>query len=172
MHVIVVFESMFGNTERVARAVAEGLAPFAAVEVANVDEARGYEDADLLVVGGPTHAHGMSRAGTRSEAARETDGAVRSHTGLRDWIGALDHAPERMPVAAFDTRLAKPRWLTGSAAVSAERRLRALGFVPVVPPESFLVETDGTRTVLKDGERERARSWGAALGRRFATAML
>jgi hypothetical protein len=64
-------------------------------------------------------------------------------------------------VATFDTRIAKPR-LPGSAAAAAEKRLRRLGFRSVVAPKSFYVE--GTTGPLVDGEPERARRWGVALG--------
>lgn len=60
---LVVFESMFGNTAEVARAVARGLDDHAPTEVVEVGaaSARLAEDVDLVVVGGPTHAFGLSR---------------------------------------------------------------------------------------------------------------
>ncbi|OXM46117.1 flavodoxin family protein [Amycolatopsis alba] len=168
MRAMVVYESMSGNTEQVAKAVGEGLGRYTEVSVVNVDDVRSVPDADLLVVGGPTHVHGLSWPSSRSEAARQALDDVRSSTGLREWLGTLNRLPGG-PVAAFDTRMGKPRWLTGSAAVVALRRLRRLGRVPLVPPESFLVETDGQQPVLRAGELDRAREWGAALGRRFAS---
>ncbi|GAB3744080.1 flavodoxin family protein [Amycolatopsis oliviviridis] len=170
MRAMVVYESMFGNTEQVAKAVGAGLAPYAEVSVVNVDDVEDVTETDLLVVGGPTHVHGMSWPSSRTEAARQAMDDVRSGTGLREWLGALNRKSGGRPVATFDTRLEKPRWLTGSAAVGAERRLRRLGFGPLVPPESFFVEMDEQRTVLRAGELDRAREWGAALGGRFASA--
>ncbi|MFD5093485.1 flavodoxin family protein [Amycolatopsis thailandensis] len=170
MRVMLVYESMFGNTERVAKAVGDGLMPFAEVSVVNVDDARSAPDTDLLVAGGPTHVHGLSWPSSRNEAGRQAEDDVRSSTGLRERLGTLNRVSGGRPVATFDTRLGKPRWLTGSAAVTAARRLRRLGFVPLVPAESFFVEMDGQRTVLRTGEVERAREWGAALGRRFVAA--
>jgi flavodoxin len=68
---VIIYESMFGNTHAIADAIGkgigQGLEPVDNVVVAPVVEA-GRErsgDADLLVVGGPTHLHGMSRARTR-----------------------------------------------------------------------------------------------------------
>src|SRR5690606_25531699 len=71
MKVLVVYESMFGNSERVAHAVADGMRPHAEVELLEVDEAPGVPgaDVDLLVAGGPTHAFSMSRERTREDAA-------------------------------------------------------------------------------------------------------
>jgi flavodoxin len=67
MHAIVVYESMFGNTQRVAEAVAAGIAAHMTVELIEVGAAPTQigEDVGLLVVGGPTHAFGLSRQSTR-----------------------------------------------------------------------------------------------------------
>jgi menaquinone-dependent protoporphyrinogen IX oxidase len=70
MRALVVYESMYGNTHRIAEAIARGLRPAYAVRVVSVAGAR-YEHVgryDLIVVGGPTHAHGMSRPDTRQGA--------------------------------------------------------------------------------------------------------
>ena len=78
MKALVVYESMYGNTHTVAAAIAEGLSGLADVEVVPVEGAstERLEAADLIVVGGPTHAHSMSRPSTRkgaADAAREDD---------------------------------------------------------------------------------------------------
>jgi hypothetical protein len=164
MRVLVVYESMFGNTQKVAVAVAEGLATHGRADAVEVGEAAAIidGDVDLLVVGGPTHAHGLSRKGTRDGTANQADGApVSSRTGAREWIASLTAIRSSMPVATFDTRFAKPRWLTGSAAVSAAKLLRQRGCTAVAAPESFYV--DGTTGPLSDGELDRARRWGEAL---------
>ncbi|MFD9890913.1 flavodoxin family protein [Amycolatopsis sp. NPDC059027] len=168
---VVVFESMFGNTELVAEAVGAGLAPHVPVEVVNVDDAPSALDGiGLLVAGGPTHAHGMTRRRTREEAARQARSGTRSkRTGLREWLDTLEKAPAELATAVFDTRIAKPRWLTGSAAVGAWKRLRLLGCELLVPPESFFVDSSDPGTVLSEGENDRARAWGDGLGARYAT---
>jgi hypothetical protein len=161
---LVVFESMFGNTQVIASSVADGLAPRMQVDLIEVGVAPTAldGDVDLLVVGGPTHAFGMSRPGTRQSAAQQSQrGLVSARTGLREWLGRLPGTSRHVAVATFDTRIAKPR-LPGSAAAAAEKRLRRLGFWSVVPPKSFYVE--GTTGPLVDGEPERARRWGAELG--------
>jgi hypothetical protein len=174
MTVLVVFESMFGNTELIANAVAEGLArhlPVQQVEVGAAPAVVGGE-VELLVVGGPTHAFGLSRPGTRQSAAQQAQaGLVSAGIGLREWLGALHKGAADGAVAAFDTRISRPR-LPGSAASAADKRLRRLGFQSAAPPTSFYVE--GTTGPLPDGEIERARRWGrgagGGAGRRRATA--
>jgi hypothetical protein len=162
MRALVVFESMFGNTQVIANAIAEGLSGPIQVETVEVGLAatRIGDDVGLLVVGGPTHAFGMSRPGTRQDAARQTSaGLVSTGIGLREWLDGLQRSAG-VAVAAFDTRISKPR-LPGSAARAAEKHLRRLGFRVVAPAASFYVE--GTMGPLVEGERERARRWGESL---------
>lgn len=165
MRVLVVFESMFGNTERIARAVADGLAPHAEVELVEVGAAPADlgDGLDLLVVGAPTHGFGLSRPSSRESAAQRTeDGVVSARTGLREWLAALPgQAAIPVPVATFDTRFGNPRWLTGSAAQSAAKRLRERGCPLAAAPESFFVTA--TTGPLHEGEQERARRWGGTL---------
>jgi Flavodoxin len=166
----VVFESMFGNTQEIAEAIAEGLRESMRVDLEEVGSAATdvTDDVDLLVVGGPTHAFGLSRERTRESAAEQAVGdIVSAREGLRDWLGAVTGASPDISAAAFDTRIDKPR-LPGSAAHGAVRRLRRLGFHIVEPAASFYV-TD-TAGPLVDGERERARGWGELLGSKLATA--
>jgi len=163
MRALVVYESMFGSTEDIAREIGKGLSGAMQVEVVNVDEAPHHADGyDLLVAGGPTHVHGMSRPSTRDAAAQQSDSATRSRTGLREWLDALAPAVAGTRAAAFDTRTGKPAWLVGSAARSAAKRLRRKGYVVVTTPASFVVEAREPGD-LRTGERERARDWGAAL---------
>jgi Flavodoxin len=75
---VVVYESMYGNTHVVADAIGEGLREAGDVLVTPVDDVGTelLEGADLVIVGGPTHAHGTSRGRTReaaAEAARKPD---------------------------------------------------------------------------------------------------
>jgi flavodoxin len=58
---LVVYESMFGNTEAIAHAIAEGLSPHLSVELVEVSAAPiTLRDVDLLVTGAPTHAFGLT----------------------------------------------------------------------------------------------------------------
>lgn len=161
---LVVVESMWGNTTAVAEAVAEGLSDHMSVRIAAVHEAPPALEAQvrLLVVGGPTHAFSLSRTKTREDAVSRGAQVVRStDVGLREWLDNLPRVPEGMSVAAFDTKVRRPR-LPGSAAHAAARRLRKKGARVSVPPETFYVhDTDGP---LEPGERDRARDWGRRLG--------
>ena len=167
--VLVVYESMFGNTQKVAKAVAGGLAEVGTVDVVEVGSAPTPlpEDVDLLVVGAPTHAFGLSRPSTRHSAADQSAGElVSAGIGVREWLGELRHTGSRTVVAAFDTRV-KMAMVPGSAARRALSRLRGLGFTMLVRAESFYVT--GTPGPLKDGETDRAEAWGAKLAAALST---
>ena len=117
---LVVYESMFGNTEAIAHAIAEGLSSQLSVELVEVSAApTTLRDVDLLVAGGPTHAFGLSRRSTR-ESAREQapDGLVSSGNGLREWLDAVHDDAATTLTATFDTRVNRPR-VPGSAARAA-----------------------------------------------------
>lgn len=170
MKALVIFESMFGNTELVARAIGDGLAVTMEVEVVDVAHAPApiTEPVDLVVVGGPTHAFSMSREGTREDAVRK--GATQAGTGIgiREWLDRLAPGPHPELVATFDTRVGKVRHLPGSAARSAAKAARKHGYGAATKPESFYV--DDVEGPLLDGEVERARAWGEQLGAQTAAA--
>jgi hypothetical protein len=163
MQALVVYESMFGDSRAIAEAVAAGLSGEMAVNVVEVGAAPASvdRDVDLLVVGGPTHAFGMSRPATRDDALTKSEGVgvVSKGDGLREWLDAV-HVELDVPAVAFDTRINKPR-VPGSAAHAAQRRLRHIGCTTVAPAESFYVH--GTRGPLVDGEVDRAEQWGRQL---------
>jgi hypothetical protein len=163
MRALVIYESMFGNTQAIADAIAEGLSGRMRVDAVEVGVAPATIDDDvtLVIVGGPTHAFGMSRPQTRQDAARQaTAGLVSRGLGLREWLTTVQGSAG-VAAATFDTRIGKPR-LPGSAARGAEKRLRRLGFRIVAPAASFYVE--GTLGPLQEGEKQRARRWGESLG--------
>jgi hypothetical protein len=160
---LVVFESMFGNTEEIAKAVAAGLAEHLTVDVVRATpDLTVQDDVELLVVGGPTHAFSMSRANTRSSAAQQgAPAAIGRGPGLREWLDDLNPRAGNGPaVAAFDTRIRK-RGVPGSAARAAEKRLRKLRLRVLAPATSFWVA--GTTGPLLPDEQERARLWGRSL---------
>jgi len=145
MNALVLYESRFGNTERVAEAIALALQEEVPTRLAAVEEVPDVAEAllgvDLLVVGGPTHAHGISE-------------------GLHDAVERLgERSLAGVRVAAFDTRISGPRIVTGSAAVRLARLLRRRGGWLVVPPANFIVE--GREGPLGRGEVEHARAWAA-----------
>ncbi|RZU11297.1 flavodoxin [Kribbella rubisoli] len=166
---LIVYETMFGNTERIARAIRDGLRQYLPAETVPVNRAPSVVPGDvgLLIVGGPTHAFSMSRPSTRQEAWKQGDVVFPIEVGIREWLAVLEPPTGRqsdlLRVATFDTRIAKVRRLPGSAARSAARLLRRMGLRPLSTSESFFVnETTGP---ISDVEIERAQSWGDELGR-------
>ena len=166
MRVLVVYESLWGNTERVARTIGTRLADFADVVVVDSDAApTSVAGFDALVVGGPTHAFTMTRATTRADAVRSHSAPHEPERGIREWLAGLDRPADPIPAAAFDTRVATPR-LPGSAAKAARHELRSLGFNTSITQQTFHVH--GYEGPLVDGELDRAAQWAdtvvAALG--------
>lgn len=174
MKALVVYESMFGNTEKIARAVAEGLSTRMEVELLKTHQAPAplHELVDLVVVGGPTHAFSMTRQNTREDAIRQGAKAGRADHGIREWIDHLGNGPHSERVATFDTRVARTggrvRHFPGSAAKAAAKGMRKHGYDAVVKPESFWVEDTGGP--LFPGEVERAERWGEQLAAMVAPA--
>ena len=166
MKALVVYESMFGNTQKIAEAVAKGLSSRMKVDLVEVGSAPNAFDNEtvLLVVGGPTHAFGISRENTRRQAAEQAkSGLVSRGRGLREWLSGINKAQAPAAAVAFDTRLAKPGWLAaaGTAGRAIDKRLHKLGLRVVASPEGFMVE--GVSGPLLGGEIDRARRWGEEL---------
>jgi flavodoxin len=142
MKILVVYDSKFGNTERIARSIASGVGSMHQVTVEPAAAAAEIDRSiDLMIVGGPTQAHGASPA-------------------MKTYLSQLPDLPGTR-CATFDTRYDKPRWLTGAASGVIEDGLRKLGGRPVGPGESFFIEhSEGP---LVSGEEDRAMAWGATL---------
>ncbi|MBF4767165.1 flavodoxin family protein [Nocardioides agariphilus] len=168
---MVVFESMFGNTERVARAVARALeaagVPTRVSEV-SATPAELPSSVELLVVGAPTHAFSLSRPKTRIEAVRQGADDSKVSIGMREWLETVCPPADRsVHVAVYDTRAKKVRRLPAAAGPSAARLARHRGFSPVERPVAFLV--DDLQGPLAEGEIDRATSWGETLVARLGT---
>ena len=167
MRALVVYESMFGNTHAVAQHIAEGIETVFETTVVPVHDATPAltGGATLVVVGGPTHVHGMSsarsRAGAEDMAAKDDDLDLDPDAygeGLREWFESLaDEAGADHLAAAFDTRVRASTLLTGQASRGIAKRLRAHHFDLVVDGGSFFVEKSNH---LEAGEADRATAWG------------
>jgi flavodoxin len=150
MKSLVVYFSKFGNTQKIAEAIAETLGSAGPVRVISTDQLSGsdLEGIDMVVMGSPTHRMNLP------EAVRV----------------AFETLPRRIlrdiPVAAFDTSYKMSRWLAPfTAARKLAHKLRRLGGKCVVPPETFhVVEREGP---LYEGEIERARTWAALILKRL-----
>lgn len=168
MNAVVVYESMFGNTHVIADHVAAGLRTGMETTVVPVHDATEevISGADLLVVGGPTHVHGMSshrsRQGAKEIAEKDDDLDLDPDAegdGLRDWFDDLADGHSGR-AAAFDTRVHATAVLTGQASKGIAKRLRRHGFDLVVDPESFFVDKENH---LEPDEADRAEAWGRSL---------
>ena len=160
MRVLVVTETYWGNTARVADAIATELVPAHRVRLlaaGDVDELE-LGSADLVIVGAPTHVHGLP--GPRSRAAAVKQGRLSEERaraeGVRELLARIPRSTGAV-AAAFDTRVPGAVLVTGAASRGIARRLRKRDYRCVVPPESFLVE--GKTPVLAAGELDRARVW-------------
>ena len=161
MRALVVYESLWGNTEKVARAVAAAMADSMQVDVFDVDSApTDVDEYDLLVVGGPTHAFSMSRASTRQTAVEQHNAPFSPQRGIREWLDTLKPTEKRVKACAFDTRVNSPR-LPGSAARAAKQELHSLGCETLLKQKTFRVH--GYEGPLVDGELEKAAEWGSEI---------
>lgn len=145
MESLVMYDSQFGNTKRVAHAIADGLRSHGAVRIVGLDKLLPDDlgRVDLLLIGGPTQAHGISPR-------------------MRQFLDALETAPGTGMVAvAFDTRLRMPKLISGSASKAIAKRLSRRGVRIFAPTESFFVSRQGPE--LEHGEIERATAWARHL---------
>ncbi len=160
MHAVVVYESHWGNTEAVARAIADGLGPDACA--LTTDEASGpaIDGARLIVAGAPVVAFGLpgerAMAGLKKAAKSAPAAPDLSHPSLRAWLAGLPFG--RGVAAAFETRL---HWSPGGSTGTIERGLEAAGYQRLAKGRRFFVT--GQYGPLREGELERAREWGREL---------
>jgi hypothetical protein len=162
MKAVVVYESLWGNTAAIARAIAEGSVP--EVRALSTAEATGaaIADADLIVAGAPVLAFSLSsekiRESIRANPAKAPAPPDLSHPSMRSWLDALLEGHGRS--AAFETRI---WWSPGGATSAIVRGLERAGYRTVAKRQRFIVT--GTYGPLRDGEPERARLWGAELAK-------
>lgn len=166
MSALVIYESMFGNNRDLAVAISEGIATRMEVTTVEVGVApvEVPEGVTLLVVGGPTHAFGMTRPNSRRDAAKQAAPApiVSARIGIREWLQEA-RVPSVLDAAAWDTRVERPAFLKliDRSAEGMVKGLRRLGCSVVASPQHFAVE--GTKGPLVAGEVEHARRWGEQL---------
>jgi len=157
---------VFGDGEKIARAIAEGLSGRMSVDVVAAKDAPQQlgSDVQLIVVGGPNHAMGMPRPATREGAVKDYGAQIDdTTTGLHEWLDKVTFAGA-VSAAAFDTRMDHPKLITkmDHASKTEEKLLKSHGATLAAPAEHFhVVDAKGP---LADGEEERARGWGRALG--------
>jgi hypothetical protein len=191
--VTVVYESLFGNTRKIAQAISDGVReayPHAHVECVAVGKASAelIRSTNLLIVGGPTHLWRMTtdasrkrhisrakKAQAKGEPPHELEPEAEG-PGLRDWFYQLPQAKKQVHAAAFDTRRGSAS--AGGAGSAIARKLRGHDYelvwnsgiqLWVANPECF--HLDGEFGPLHTGEIERAKEWGTQLVRTRAGLM-
>jgi flavodoxin I len=145
MRALVVYDSFYGNTEEIAKAIG-GAITGGEVSVLRAGEVGPpeLENISLLVVGAPTQ-------------------GGRATPQIRDFLKRVSKAEiNGVDAAAFDTRVAsKVAKIFGYAAGKIAGNLKKKGANLVAEPEGFFVE--GTKGPLTEGELERAAAWGSGL---------
>ena len=168
MDAVVVYESMWGNTAAIAKAIASGLGNGA--EAITTDRATPdvLEHADLVVAGAPVHAMNLPTEHTRASATSKVYGtpglhADVSHPSIRAWLEGLPPA-ERL-CAGFETGIRGP--LGHGAARAIVARLTALGYVAIDEPQTYTVAlvtgSSEPAALLLGGQEEKAVHWGEHL---------
>jgi flavodoxin I len=140
MKVLIIYDSVYGNTEKIARAIGNAVAGDVSVMRPKAVDYTELESADLLIVGAPTY------------GGRPTD-------PIKNFLKSIPQgAVQNTKVAAFDTRL-KTRLVKifGYAAKGIARSLVKMGANLILPAEGFFVK--GTQGPLIEGEIERAAAW-------------
>jgi flavodoxin I len=142
MKALIVYDSVYGNTEKIARAIAEAITPSNEVKVVGAGEANPSELAsiDLLIIGSPTH-------------------AGRPTPAVQDLLNKIPKLSlQGINVAAFDTRIpTKLVRLFGYAAGRIANNLKKKSGTLIASPVGFFVT--GSKGPLKEGELERAAGW-------------
>lgn len=146
MKALIIYDSAYGNTEKIARAIGEALGSENQVDVIKVNNAdpEQVKDLQLLIVGSPTY-------------------AGRPTPPILDYLTKLpETAINGINVAAFDTRVsAKFARIFGYAADKIAATLKKKGGNLVANPEGFTVI--GREGPLQEGELERAKTWGEGI---------
>jgi flavodoxin len=157
MKTLIVYDSAYGNTEQIAKAMGEAIGDGVRVARAGDVDARGLKDYELVIVGSPTQG-GRPTALVKGFLQRIPDGSLRD-TG----VTAFD---TRIDSAAQGFMLRRLMGVIGYAAGRIARQLEAKGGRLVTRPQGFLVEDK--EGPLSSGEIERAAAWGTTIVRAFA----
>lgn len=172
MDAVVVYESMWGNTEAIARAIAEGFGAGAVALTTDEATPQIIERADLVVAGAPVHAMNLPTHQTRASASEKPLGdpglpADVSHPALRDWLENIPRGPRC--AAAFETHIRGPLGRGAARAIAA--RFAAARYELLDEPQGFTVRlktsSSEPASLLMPGEEDRARQWGKRLAVRL-----
>ena len=150
MDTLVVYDSQYGNTKRIAQAIADTLRAFGQAQAVRVDPDRSFkfQGMDLLILGCPTQ-------------------GFRPTPAMQSFLGNVPYRSlSGLAVACFDTRFRGTLW-KNSAAPRMAKHLRTMGVEPIVPPESFFVKAMKKEGPLLAGEVERAAKWALDIHQQY-----
>jgi flavorubredoxin len=160
MKAIVVYQSLWGNTAAVARAVAEGIGQGARALSTSEATAQAITGADMIVAGAPVLGFSLPRENMLQmiDAKKATYKVAPdlSQLSMRAWLDSLPAGSGH--AAAFETRI---WWSPGGSTGGIESGLERAGYRRLAKAQRFLVQ--GETGPLKEGELEKAKAWGAAL---------
>jgi hypothetical protein len=158
MKAIVVYESLWGNTTAVARAIAEGLGSGAKALSTAEATATALAGADLIVAGAPVLGFRVPSAQMLQmiDSSREKVAPDLSQPSMGQWLDALPAGRGR--AAAFETRI---WWSPGGSTGGIEHGLESKGYSLLAKARRFIVK--GKYGPLREGEIEKARVWGVEL---------
>jgi flavodoxin len=151
MNALIVYDSQFGNTERIAQCINSTLSEFGQARAVRVGQVHSEElqGMDMPILGCPT------------QGMRQTPAMQSFLVSIpRELLSSLC-------VACFDTRFRGGFWKI-SAAPGMAKQLRTMGAELLVPPESFFVKSMKKEGPLLPGEMERAASWATKLSEKIA----
>ena len=152
MKALVVYDSEFGNTEIIARAIGEVLGPEEKVVVRRVSDVQpvAVKGLEMLVVGSPTQQFRPTRATSSFLKSIPKNGLQGIKVAAFDTRLTIEEI-EETAILAFSVRI------LGYAAKPIGDALKKKGGDQVLPPEGFLVQ--GIKGPLVEGELERAQAW-------------
>ena len=156
MKALIVYDSVYGNTEKIAKAIGGAITGDIKVLHTGETSSSDLKELDLLIVGSPTH------GGRPTPAVKEFLSKIPSN------------ALKNVDVTSFDTRFsAKSKGVgvgirvlvrvIGYAAGRIANTLKDKGGYLVASPEGFIVE--GNEGPLKQGELERAAGWAKEIAK-------
>jgi Flavodoxin domain len=166
VNAIVVYESLWGNTQAVARAIADGLGSEARALSTGEATGEALADVDLIVAGAPVlgfklPTEQMRRGAHDNPGGKPPRAADLSHPSMRSWLDGLPAGQGRS--AAFDTQVRGP---FGKAAPAIAEALEKAGYARLADPVGFTVA--GKFGPLRKGELDRAKRWGSELAAAYS----
>jgi hypothetical protein len=158
MRAVIVIESCFGNTAALGDAIANGLrARGVTVELFAADTAPQHIDADLVIVGAPTHSFGLPSIASRSQA--ELRGA-KPGAGVREWLGSELNSELDIKGRILAFASTSGGRFSGSAGAAIVKQLKRKRIIAERGPDFLVTDVVGP---LAECETERAQNWAASL---------